>query len=174
MLNTFTLILLPMHETAIRVDHVGIAVESIADAEPVLEALGCAKGSDETGHDGSYRWVTYHVGDASRLELVAPLTDDSFIRTFLDENGPGLHHVTFEVADVDAVVAGLEEAGVPVVDRATHEGYAEAFVSPRNPTGVLFQLMEYHDEYAAHYGDPERLFIGGERLAATRSNGGSR
>lgn len=164
MLNTSTLILPHVHDTPIRVDHVGIAVESVADAEPVLDALGCARGSDETGPDGSFRWVTYHLGDASRLELVAPLTDESFIRGFLDENGPGLHHVTLEVADVDAVVAGLEEAGVSVVDRATHDGYAEAFVSPRNPTGTLFQLMEYHDDYADRYGDPERLFIGGARV----------
>lgn len=164
MLNSVTPDWASMHETAIRVDHVGIAVEDVEAAEPVLEALGCAKGSDETGPDGSYRWVTYHLGDASRLELVTPRTDDSFIRAFLDENGPGLHHVTLEVADIDAVVAGIEEAGIPVVDRASHDGYAEAFVSPRNPTGALFQLMEYHDDYAARYGDPERLFIGGARV----------
>lgn len=153
-----------MHETPIRVDHVGIAVESVADADPVLTALGCEKGSEETGHDGSYRWVTYHLGDASRLELVTPLTDESFIRSFLDASGPGLHHVTFEVADIDAVVESLERAGVSVVDRATHEGYAEAFVSPRNPTGALFQLMEYHDDYADVYGDPDDLFVGGARV----------
>jgi methylmalonyl-CoA/ethylmalonyl-CoA epimerase len=153
-----------MHETPIRVDHVGIAVESVDEAEPVLHALGCTKGSDETGHDGSYRWVTYHLGNASRLELVTPLRDDSFIQRFLDANGPGLHHVTFEVADIDAVVDSLGAAGVSVVDRATHDGYAEAFVSPRNPTGALFQLMEYHDDYAAVYGDPDELFIGGARV----------
>ena len=153
-----------MHGTPIRVDHVGIAVESVEDAEPVLVALGCERGTDETGHDGSYRWVTYHLGDASRLELVAPLVDDSFVREFLDENGPGLHHVTLEVADLDAVAEAVTEAGYRVVDRATREGYAEAFVSPRNPTGTLFQLMEYREDYAERYGDPAALFVGGSRL----------
>lgn len=164
MLNTGTHYSPCMHDTPIRVDHVGIAVESVAAAEPVLEALGCERGSDETGPDGSFRWLTYHLGDASRLELVAPLADDSFVQAFLDENGPGLHHVTLEVADVDAVVEHLSDVGLPVVDRATHAGYSEAFVSPRNPTGVLFQLMEYHDDYADAYGDPAELFVGGSRV----------
>lgn len=153
-----------MHETAIRLDHVGIAVEDVEAAEPVFDALGCEKLSDETGADGSYRWVYYRLGDASRLELVTPLSEDSFIRTYLDENGPGLHHVTFEVADVDAAVEELTDAGLRIVDRAAYEDYSEAFVSPRNPTGALFQLMEYHDDYADGRGDPETLFVGGSRV----------
>lgn len=155
-----------MHDTPIRLDHVGIAVESVDDAEAVLAALGAEPLVDEVGHGGDYRWASYGIGDASRLELVEPLDDDSLIRTFLDAHGPGLHHVTFEVADIDAVVASLRDAGVRVVDRAEYEDYAEAFVSPRNPTGALFQLMEYHATYDGLRDDPEALYVGGERLEA--------
>lgn len=167
MLNSVTPDWASMHDTAIRVDHVGIAVEDVEAAEPVLEALGCEKLSDEPGPNEEFRWAYYRLGGASRLELVAPLTDDSFIRTFLDDNGPGLHHVTLEVADIDAVVGGLTEAGLRVVDRATFDGWSEAFVSPRNPTGTLFQLMEYHDDFAEGRADPEHLYIDGARVGAS-------
>jgi methylmalonyl-CoA/ethylmalonyl-CoA epimerase len=134
-----------MHDTPIRVDHVGIAVRDVAAAGTVLSALGCEKLTDREGPEGRFRWLYYRLGDASRIELVTPTGDEGAIAAFLDEHGPGLHHVTLEVADVDAVVAALEDAGVRVVDRADHDEYAEAFVSPRNPTGALFQLMEYHE-----------------------------
>jgi len=164
------------HDVPVRVDHVGIAVESVADAEPVLRALGCERLSDEAvtddgsvpyeraDDDARFRWTYYRLGDASRIELVAPVTDDTFLTDFLDRHGPGLHHVTLEVADVDAMVERLSAAGVSVVDRETYDGWTEAFVSPRNPTGALFQLMEYHDDYAAGRSPPEELFVGGRRV----------
>ncbi|MGQ5517610.1 VOC family protein [Halococcus saccharolyticus] len=151
------------HETPIRIDHVGIAVEEFETAETVLHALGAEKYVDDTGPDGEFRWVGYVLGDASRLELITPLVAGSFLDEFLDRNGPGLHHVTCEVADIDAVAASLTDAGVTVVDRAEHEVYTELFVSPHNPTGTLFQLMEYHDTYEERY-DPDHSFVGGHRV----------
>ncbi|WP_435358353.1 VOC family protein [Haloarchaeobius sp. DFWS5] len=148
------------HDTPIRVDHVGIAVNSVADAEPVLTALGCEKLSDETVED-RFRWVYYRLGDASRIELIEPIESDSFLTDFLDRHGPGLHHVTLEVADIDAVVESLEAADCRVVDRAEFDTWTEAFVSPANPTGTLFQLMEYHDDYHAERLPPEELYVNG-------------
>ena len=164
----------------IRVDHVGIAVESVADAEPLLELLGAEKLVHETDPTGAFRWAYYLLGDASRVELIEPVrgeradesaasADDpeaSFLTEFLAENGPGVHHVTLEVGDMDATVDLLEAEGVRVVDRTDYEGWSEAFVSPRNPTGVLFQLMEYHEPFAEGRPDPERLYLHGERLGS--------
>ena len=90
------------HGTPIRVEHTGIAVADFEAAETVLEVLGARQYVDDTGPDDGFRWAGYVIGDASRLELVTPLDDDNFIQTFLDRHGPGLHHVTFEVADMDA------------------------------------------------------------------------
>jgi methylmalonyl-CoA/ethylmalonyl-CoA epimerase len=151
------------HDTPIRVDHVGIAVESAADAEPVLLALGCEKMTDETVED-RFRWVYYRLGDASRVELIEPIAEDTFLTQFLARHGPGLHHVTLEVADIDAVVDGLAAAGLRVVDRAEFDTWTEAFVSPSNPTGTLFQLMEYHDDYPDDRLPPEELFVNGARV----------
>ena len=150
----------------VRVDHVGVAVESVADAEPLLRLLGAEKLVHETDPTGAFRWAYYLLGDASRVELVEPVDgEESFLTDFLAEHGPGMHHVTLEVGDMDAAVTALEAEGVRVVDRTDYEEWAEAFVSPRNPTGVLFQLMEYRDPFAEGRSDSERLYIGGKKLS---------
>lgn len=152
-----------VHDIPIRVDHIGIAVESVDDAEPVLFALGCEKlHIDDV--EGRFRWAYYRLGNGSRLELIEPVAEESFLTDYLDREGPGLHHVTLEVADIDAVIDVLEAEGLRVVDYEEFEAWTEAFVSPKNPTGVLFQLMEYHEEYAASHDAGERLFVGGEPL----------
>lgn len=158
---------MPQHDPPIRVDHIGIAVQSIDDTEPVLLALGCEQLLDET-IDNRFRWAYYALGDASRLELIEPASPDSFLAAYLDRHGPGLHHVTLEVADIDSVIDSLEAAGLEIVDYADYEGWTEAFISPRNPTGVLFQLMEYHDAYAATRSPPpSELFVNGYRLTTS-------
>ncbi|MFC4248388.1 VOC family protein [Natribaculum luteum] len=150
---------------AMRVDHVGIAVESIAEAEALLFALGCEKIHEEPSEYGDFRWATYVLGGASRLELVAPEEgSESFLTDYLEENGPGLHHVTLEVADLEAAVEALEDRGVSVVDYAEFDHWGEAFVSPANPTGALFQLMEYYDGYADARDAGCRLFVDGQSL----------
>ena len=150
---------------AMRVDHVGMAVESIDDAEAFLLALGCEKIHEERSEYGSFTWATYVLGDASRLELIAPEDgSDSFLTAFLEEHGPGLHHVTIEVADLEAAIEALSERGISVVDRAEFDDWGEAFVSPDNPTGALLQLMEYYDGYTDRRDAGRRLFVGGEPL----------
>lgn len=147
------------HDVPIRVDHVGIAVESVADAEPILLALGCEKLIDDTVED-RFRWVYFRLGDASRIELIEPLDTESFLTRFLDEHGPGLHHVTLEVGNVDAIIEVLESHDVPVVEYREYEEWTEAFVSPSTPTGTLFQLMEFTDTYRTNR-NVEKLFVNG-------------
>lgn len=128
----------------VEVDHVGIAVESIEAAEPVLYALGCERRTD-TQDEGAFRYVAYDLGRESGLELLEPTGEDGFVADFLDRYGPGLHHVTFTVDDLDALIGVLEANGLRIVDYRD-EGYRkEAFLSPRNPTGALFQFWEYVD-----------------------------
>ncbi|MFB6361409.1 MAG: VOC family protein [Halobacteriales archaeon] len=162
-----------MHGTPIRVEHVGIAVESVPEPESVLQALGCVKVSDEAvlddgsvpieeaGPDARFRWTYYELGDASRVELISPIAEESFLTRYLDANGPGLHHVTLEVADIDAVIEALEQVDVDVVDYETFDDWTEAFVSPANPTGTLFQLMEFEPSYEAGRRPRSELYVNG-------------
>lgn len=148
-----------------RLDHVGIAVNSIDDAEPLLELLGAEKLIHEPDHEQGFTWAYYELGDASRLELIEPIEGaESFLTGYLAREGPGLHHVTIEVADIDVAVETMEAAGVTVVDEAEREGYAEAFVPPGAANGVLYQLMEYLPGYTDEYGDGS--LIGGGPLWA--------
>ncbi|ADB61744.1 Glyoxalase/bleomycin resistance protein/dioxygenase [Haloterrigena turkmenica DSM 5511] len=150
---------------AMRVDHVGIAVESIDDAEELLFVLGCEKIHEEASEYGAFTWATYVLGDASRLELIAPEDgSESFLTEFLERRGPGLHHVTLEVADLERAVDVLDAHDVPVADYAEFEHWGEAFVAPSNPTGALLQLMEYYDGYAETREAGRQLFVRGESL----------
>ncbi|AHG01285.1 glyoxalase (plasmid) [Halostagnicola larsenii XH-48] len=151
------------HDIPIRVDHVGIAIESIEAGEPVLEALGCEKLLEEPVED-EFRWAYYELGDASRIELIAPIADGTFLTSYLAENGPGLHHVTLEVGDIEGMIETLERAGLQVVDYTEREDWSEAFVSPANPTGTLFQLMEYHESYVESRREHGNPCIGGARV----------
>ena len=147
----------------VRVDHVGIAVHDVRESEPLLELLGARKLVHERDEDQGFTWAYYALGGASRLELIEPIAGrESFLTAFLDARGPGLHHVTLEVASLDATVTSLEAAGVRVVDEAAREGYREAFVPPGEAAGVLFQLIEYDAGFGADHGDA--VFIGGEPL----------
>ncbi|MEF8977499.1 MAG: VOC family protein [Haloarculaceae archaeon] len=152
------------HDTPIRVDHVGIAVESVEAAEPVLFALGCRKLIDESTEQG-FRWAQYDFDrQASRLELIAPEAEGTFLTEFLDRHGPGLHHVTLEVADIDAVITAVESADLRVVEYQEFEDWTEAFVPPSNPTGALFQLFEFHASYDEGRPPADRLYVDGDRL----------
>ena len=152
------------HETPIRVDHTGIAVESIESAESVLFAFGCRKLTEESV-EGRFRWAQYDFGrEASRLELIAPETPETFLTEYLDEHGPGVHHITLEVADIDAVTVAIEEAGLDVVEYTEYDDWTEAFVPPSNPTGALFQLFEYHDSYDEGRPKGDKLYVDGERI----------
>ena len=165
---------MPAHDVPIRVDHVGIAVQSVEDGEPLLTALGCEKILDETVDD-QFRWAYYELGGASRIELIEPVADGTFLTEFLDDKGPGLHHVTLEVADIERVIDAVEDAGFGVVEYVEREDWTEAFLSPANPTGTLFQLMEFEDSYQRRRADVENLLVGGgfvSEVQNTSSDGG--
>ncbi len=73
--------------------------------------------------------------------------------------------MTLEVADIDGAVEVLSEVGYRTVDYQTYDDWTEVFVSPSNPTGTLFQLMEYHDFYAENREtDDAGLFVRGDPL----------
>lgn len=151
------------YDIPMRVDHVGIAVHAIEDAEPVLLVLGCEKILEEPVDD-QFQWAYYELGDASRIELIEPITEDTFLTKFLEENGPGLHHVTLEVADIDRIIEIVEDHDLRVVDYTDREDWTEAFISPANPTRTLIQLMEFHKSYERRRSDIDNLLIGGGRI----------
>jgi methylmalonyl-CoA epimerase len=124
-----------------KLDHIGIAVRSIAEARKFFEeVLGASFDFEVENPEAGWRLVVLDLKGLS-LELLEPLGEGSFLHKFLGKRGEGLHHLTFEVSDIRERLPELKERGVRIVDE--HEvsaGSYEAFISPRSAHGVLIQL----------------------------------
>jgi len=128
-----------------RVDHIGIAVRSIAESLPLWEeALGLDfQAPEEVADQG----VTVAVGRAgeTRIELLEPAGPESPVARFLESRGPGIHHVALAVDDLTGALEKLSKRGIPLIDRAPRrgsEGRLIAFVHPRGGSGVLLELCQ--------------------------------
>jgi methylmalonyl-CoA epimerase len=127
-----------------KIDHLGIAVKSLAVAKRFYEQLGLSVSAEETVPEEKVNLVMATVGE-SRLELLEPTSDDSAIAKFLAQRGGGLHHVALQVPDLASVVARLKDDGVRLVSdeiKTGAGGHRYVFVHPSSAGGVLIELVE--------------------------------
>ncbi len=126
-------------------DHIGIAVRSIDEALSFYrDALGLEVTATEDVASQRVRAHFVTAGETT-LELLEATSADSPIARFTERRGPGLHHITLRVDDLDAVLARLDERGVSLIDRTPRpgaEGARVAFVHPSSAHGVLVELKE--------------------------------
>jgi len=129
-----------------RIDHLGIAVRSLAEALPFYrETLGLALAGVEEVPEYRVRVAFLHVGE-TKIELLEPTRGDGMIAEFLGAHGPGLHHVAYEVDDVARAIAACEARGVRMVDRAPRpgaHGTRVAFVERESSGSVLTELVDH-------------------------------
>jgi methylmalonyl-CoA/ethylmalonyl-CoA epimerase len=128
-----------------RVDHVGVAVEDL-DAALALyaEAYELQVAHRETIAAQGVEAVLLDVGE-NHVELLRPLAADTPVGRFLTARGPGLHHVAYQVADVEATLARLRDAGLRLIDeepRTGIRGSRVAFVHPASSGGVLTEIVQ--------------------------------
>ncbi|MBS1853636.1 MAG: methylmalonyl-CoA epimerase [Acidobacteria bacterium] len=126
------------------IDHLGIAVKSLASAKAIYEKLGLSVSPEETVEAEKVRLVMVPVGE-SRLELLEPTCEDSVIARFLAKRGEGLHHVCLRVPDLPAAVARLKQDGVRLVAEEIKigaGGHRYVFVHPASTGGVLLELVD--------------------------------
>jgi methylmalonyl-CoA/ethylmalonyl-CoA epimerase len=128
-----------------RIDHIGVAVEEI---EPALELyrdrLAMSVAHREVITDQGVEAVLLDVGE-NHVELLAPLGADTPVGRFLAKRGPGLHHVAYQVPDVDATLEALRDVGMPLIDerpRGGIRGSRVAFLHPRGTGGVLTEIVQ--------------------------------
>lgn len=130
-----------------RIDHIAIAVRSIEAALPFYaQTLGIVPSAVQTIPSEGVRIAFLPLGGpaGTKIELIEPLDPANSIGRFIERRGPGQHHVCLEVADIDAALAALQAAGVPVLDaqpRITAEGRG-VFIHPSGTGGVLLELVE--------------------------------
>jgi methylmalonyl-CoA epimerase len=132
-----------------RLDHVGIAVRSLDEAlRPYVNGLGLSVDGTEEVAGERVRVAFLPVGE-TRIELLEPTAEDSPIARFIQRRGEGVHHLCFQVADLDAALERLKAAGVPLVDESPRGGAGGsrvAFVHPRGMGGVLIELSEVREK----------------------------
>jgi methylmalonyl-CoA/ethylmalonyl-CoA epimerase len=128
-----------------RIDHIGVAVEEI-EASLALwrDSFQMEVAHREVVEDQGVEAVLLDVGE-NHVELLAPLGAQTPVGKFLAKKGPGLHHVAYQVTDIDATLAALKEAGLELIDeqpRTGIRGSRVAFLHPRATAGVLTEIVE--------------------------------
>lgn len=132
-------------------DHVAVAAERFTDLWPrYARDLGGAWAGQGAG--GGFLFAQLRFANEMRLEMLEPnaVEENDFLRRFLDRSGPGVHHVTFKVADFDAALDAASDAGFPPVNvNRDDPGWLEAFIHPKL-AGIVVQI--------AHAGDDDEGF----------------
>ncbi|HEY6765264.1 MAG TPA: methylmalonyl-CoA epimerase [Candidatus Sulfotelmatobacter sp.] len=128
----------------VAIDHLGIAVKSLAAAKAIYEKLGLSISTEETVEQERVRVVMIPLAE-SRIELLEATSEDSAIARFIAKRGEGLHHVCLRVPDLPATVARLKKDGVRLVSEEIKTGaggHKYVFVHPSSAGGVLLELVE--------------------------------
>ena len=130
-----------------RLHHIGIAVRTLNEGVEAWSAGGI--GLQEEGREDVLprrtRVAMFPIGE-SRIELLEPMDDDSPVGRFLASKGPGIHHICFEVDDINAECARLRGQGVRLLFDEPQEGAHGAsvmFLHPKDTGGVLIELSEF-------------------------------
>jgi methylmalonyl-CoA epimerase len=129
-----------------KIDHIGIAVKSLAEAARVYEEVIGLKvsGYDEV-QDQRVKVAMIPVGD-SRIELLEPTDDQSPVEKFLSKRGEGIHHIALAVDNIEEALARFKASGARLIDDAPRRGAHNtriAFVHPSTTHGVLLELVEH-------------------------------
>jgi methylmalonyl-CoA/ethylmalonyl-CoA epimerase len=128
-----------------RVDHIGVAVEDLDAAIALHEqAYGMAVAHREVVEEQGVEAVLLDVGE-NHVELLRPLDAQTPVGRFLAKRGPGLHHVAYQVTDVQAALNSLRDRGLRLIDetpRTGIRGSRVAFVHPDSSGGVLTEIVQ--------------------------------
>lgn len=132
-----------------KIDHIGIAVESIEAALPFYQStLGLSVIHQEVIQDQQVRALFIKVGE-STVELLEPTSPTSPIAVFLQKKGPGMHHIAYAVADINLALAEARSVGCRLIDeqpRPGGHGKLIAFLHPKDTYGVLTEFCQRIDD----------------------------
>lgn len=129
-------------------DHVAIAVPSIAAVLPFFESFSGGTGSPVESVPGQGVNVVFLGSGDTLLELIEPSRPDSTIQRFLERRGAGLHHMAYRVPDIRSALRRLADQGIRLIDqepRTGARGHLVAFLHPQSTSGVLIELVEHRE-----------------------------
>ncbi|ROR03120.1 methylmalonyl-CoA epimerase [Desulfosoma caldarium] len=132
----------------LKVDHIGIAVKSIDQAQKLYrEILGLPDHGRETVAEQKVITAFFPVGD-TEVELLESTAADGPVAKFIEKKGEGVHHIAFRVENIDAALEELKAQGVQLIDQTPRQGAGGAriaFLHPKATGGVLVELCERKD-----------------------------
>jgi methylmalonyl-CoA/ethylmalonyl-CoA epimerase len=132
-----------------KVHHIGIAVKNLKESVALFEhILGLKPAAIEEAPCQRVTEAVFQVGEGVEIDLLEPTGPDSAVARFLERRGEGLHHICFEVDDIDTELKAMEAKGVELIDREGRDGVAGkiAFLHPKSVNGVLVELVQPRSE----------------------------
>ncbi len=131
-----------------KIEHIGIAVKNLDEAEKrFAKLLNTLSYKREIVESEGVITSFFKVGD-SKIELLAATTADSPIQKFIDKKGEGIHHIAFEVADIEAKIKSLFKDGFKLINEKPKDGADNklvAFVHPKSTGGILIEICQEKD-----------------------------
>jgi methylmalonyl-CoA epimerase len=136
-----------------RIDHIGVAVEELESSlELYRDSFQMDVVHREVVSEQGVEAVLLDVGEG-HVELLAPLGADTPVGKFIARKGPGLHHVAYQVSDIEATLSRLRQAGMELIDEQPRVGIRDsrvAFLHPRSSGGVLTEIVQPAQHPEAH------------------------
>jgi len=133
-----------------RVDHIGVAVADLDDAVALYEgSFAMRVVHREVVEEQGVEAVLLDVGE-NHVELLRPLTADTPVGKFLAARGPGIHHVAYQVDDIDSALGSLKAQGLRLIDETPRVGIRDsrvAFIHPKSSGGVLTEIVQPREEH---------------------------
>ncbi len=132
----------------LRIDHVAVAVKNYHRAVDFIQKIfGAVQGVGADDSRMKYHWQLYSVGDLSRMEILSPTGNGSFLDNFLQHKNGGVHHITLQTSNIEETRKKLDDLGIPYFGyNAYGEIWKELFIHPRDNFGVLFQIAEFRPD----------------------------
>ena len=127
-----------------KVDHIGILVRNMDEAIKLYEGcFGAEVDKIETVSEQGVKAAILSLAQGAKLELLEPLPGSNMAKV-LEKRGEGLHHITFEVDDVEKEISRLSEEGIELIDKKSRRGLEGmvAFIHPKSVRGVLVELCQ--------------------------------
>ncbi|MCX8055992.1 MAG: methylmalonyl-CoA epimerase [Ignavibacteria bacterium] len=132
-----------------KVEHIGVAVKSLNESIPVFEKLlGSTCYKVEEVSDQKVKTAFFKVGE-TKIELLEATSPDSPIAKFIEKRGEGVHHIAFEVEDIEKKLVELKELNFQLIDekpRLGAENFLIAFLHPKSVNGVLTEICQHQNE----------------------------
>lgn len=128
-----------------KIEHIGIAVKNLKESNQLFEKLfGESHYKTESVESEGVRTSFFKVGE-NKIELLEATNEDSPIAKFIDKKGEGIHHIAFDVDDIEKEIKRLEEEGFVVLNKKPKNGADNKLVSflhPKSTNGVLIELCQ--------------------------------